>query len=334
LSSERLSCGADEAAFLEPAMRPLEALAAACAQAGAAPERGPSGVEGEVGSGVGGGQRPHAQACILFALRTGVVEQLGEGGQRLLLEKLAALLADGAAMPAPVGIVAVELVALLAEALGEVGAEAAAALEPALAARLVGPHAALRLQAASALAALATAEPGSAARLLGSALSGVRSAADALVDAAAAGPDKSRPGPGTPRGVGSSRLRPELNALHGWALGAAALVAASPRLPLGLPSHYVTVAAQIAAALVEAPRTTLPAATSMEREAGYVLLGALCQVAPAAVAAASGGAPLALWAPALSADSVAALGTLLNSKTVRCARAPAGLLARGCVGRC
>jgi hypothetical protein len=317
LSALRLGCGADEAAFVEPSMRPLGALGAACALAAAAPERGPSGAEGELGSGVSGGERPAAQAATLYIMRAGAVEQLGEAGQRALLERLGALMGAEGALPTPVAVVALELVALLAEALGEVGPEAAAALEPAVAAKLVGPHAALRLQAASALAALAVAEPGGAARLLGGALSNLKSAADELVDAASAGPDKARPAPGTPRGAGAARLKGDMSALHGWALGAAALLAASPRLPLGLPSHYARVAAQLAAALVEAPRAQFAPAACLEREAGYVLLGALCQVAPAELAAACSGGVLALWAPALGAAAAAALDALFKSNAVR-----------------
>ena len=47
----------------------------------------PPGLEAELGVGIAGGELPHAQACVLYILRTGVVEQLSETGQRLLLEK-------------------------------------------------------------------------------------------------------------------------------------------------------------------------------------------------------------------------------------------------------
>lgn len=47
------------------------------------------GGETELGAGISGGELPHAQACVLYILRTGIVEQLSETGQRLLLEKWA-----------------------------------------------------------------------------------------------------------------------------------------------------------------------------------------------------------------------------------------------------
>jgi len=320
LNAARVACGVDEAAFLESALKPLEALAAACAQAGTTLESGPSCGDYELGAGISGGERPHAQACVLYILRAGVVEQLGEVGQRLLLNKLAVVLQateSPAAAHTAVGVVALELLALLAEVLGEVGPECCSELESAIAAKLVGPHAPLRVQAASALAALAVAEPGNAARLLGSALGNLKSAADALVEAALPGPDKSKPlNPGTPRGPGAGKLKAEMNSLHGWALGAAALVAASARLPLGVPSHYMHVAVQLASALIEAPRTRFPAATCLEREAGYIMLGAVCHVACPLVLSMYGDTVLSLWAPALGPDGAAALDALFKSKEV------------------
>jgi hypothetical protein len=55
----------------------------------AAAERAPAGAYQELGWGLSGGEMPHAQACVLYALRTGVVEQLGEPAQRLLLDRRA-----------------------------------------------------------------------------------------------------------------------------------------------------------------------------------------------------------------------------------------------------
>lgn len=333
LAAARFACGADEAAFIQPALKPLEALRVACIAAKSCPEKGPSGHDVELGMGIGGGERPHAQSCVLYIMRAGAIEQLGESGQRLLLEKLTSLLnnnfgsgggggagasADSTTAAAgltPVGIVALETAALLTEALGEVGSEAATALEIAIASKLIGPHAALRVQAASALAALAVAEPARAGKLLNLSLANLRSAADKVVEGSVAGPDRSKPGPGTPRGPGSGKLKLEMNALHGWALGSAALLAAIPRLPLGVPSHYIKVAVQLAAALIEAPRTQFAAATCLEREAGYIMLGVLCHVALDAVMAVyDGETVLSLWKPALSAEAIATLDTILAGK--------------------
>ena len=43
--------------------------------------------EQDLGAGIAGGELPHAQACVLYIIRTGVVEQLSEIGQRLLLDR-------------------------------------------------------------------------------------------------------------------------------------------------------------------------------------------------------------------------------------------------------
>jgi hypothetical protein len=217
---------------------------------------------------------PASQACILYVLHVGVIEQLGEAAQRLLLERLTAILsppvqpgaaaaaapaatpattAAAAALPPAVAVVVLETVALLLEVVGEVSAEGAAALAAPLIAQLVGGSCqAVRVQAASSLAALAVAEPSGAAALLRGALEGLGAATEALQSAAGAGKGSSaRPaGPGTPRGLGSPRLKPEMNAVHGWGQGAAALLAATGRLELGVPSHLTTDALQLAKKLV------------------------------------------------------------------------------------
>lgn len=48
-----------------------------------------AGAEADLGAGIASGELPHAQACVLYVLQTGVVEQLSEAGQRLLLERCA-----------------------------------------------------------------------------------------------------------------------------------------------------------------------------------------------------------------------------------------------------
>ena len=67
-------------------MQGVETLAPIAAAANSAP-RPP---EQEIGAGVASGEMPHAQACILYLLRIGVIEQLSEAGQRAMLEKCAA----------------------------------------------------------------------------------------------------------------------------------------------------------------------------------------------------------------------------------------------------
>lgn len=194
---------------------------------------------------------------MLYVLRVGVIEQLGESGQRLLLDRLAGVLGAPLGQFTPVGVVTLEAMALLLEVLGEVSGDKRAELEPAIGAKVAGPHACLRLQAAAAVAALAVAEPSSAARLVGASLANLHAALGKLVEAtASAPPDRSRPGvPGTPRGVGSVKLKPDMNAVHGWAASGAALVAASRRLPLGVPASLLASVLDYATRLITTPQS-------------------------------------------------------------------------------
>jgi len=61
----------------------VETLAPIAAAANSAPRP----AEQEIGAGVASGELPHAQACVLYLLRIGVIEQLSEAGQRAMLEK-------------------------------------------------------------------------------------------------------------------------------------------------------------------------------------------------------------------------------------------------------
>ncbi len=194
---------------------------------------------------------------MLYVLRVGVIEQLGESGQRLLLNRLAGVLGAPLGQFTPVGVVTLEAMALLLEVLGEVSADKRAELEPAIGAKVAGPHACLRLQAAAAVAALAVAEPSSAARLVSASLANLDAALNKLVEAtASAPPDRSRPAvPGTPRGVGSAKLKPDMNAVHGWAVSGAALVAASRRLPLGVPASLLASVLEYATRLITTPQS-------------------------------------------------------------------------------
>ncbi len=55
------------------------------------------------------------QACVLYVLRVGVIEQLGEVGQRLLLDRLLAVLSAPLGAHTPVAVVTLEALALLLE---------------------------------------------------------------------------------------------------------------------------------------------------------------------------------------------------------------------------
>jgi hypothetical protein len=68
----------DDGLLVELAARALEVLGSF--QAGGGPAALEEG-EPELGWALSGGEMPHAQACVLYILRVGVIECLGEAGQ-------------------------------------------------------------------------------------------------------------------------------------------------------------------------------------------------------------------------------------------------------------
>jgi hypothetical protein len=116
-------------------------------------------------AGPAGGEMPHVQACMIYVLRVGAIEQLSETGQRKLLDKLAALGARTAAPP--VSIAALEAIGVLLETLGEVPEDTAKPLESMLMGKLIASSGVVRSQGAAVLAALVLAAPSMACRLLG-----------------------------------------------------------------------------------------------------------------------------------------------------------------------
>lgn len=314
LTHVKLFGNLDDAELVELAQLPYSTLGVASLTATALnPEKGPPGPDYGLGTSISSGERPYAQACTLYIVRAGIVEQLGEFGQKELLHNLSNDLHEDA--PAPVQIAKLESISLLIEALGEIGSEAAEALEKGIAKNLVHRCGCVRRQAAATLAALSVAEAGRAAKLIGSALNALKNAADALADVSSIS-DKSRPLPGTPRGPGSSKIRPEMNALNGWSLAVSCMLSALNCLPLGIPSHYLKVASQICFALIEAPRSENPGAQSSEREAGYNILGSLCTHSLALMEEVYGESLLGLWRPLFEEKALQSMEMLYNTKEV------------------
>ena len=305
----------DDPELVELAGLPYNTLGVASLTATALnPEKGPPGPDHGLGTSISNGERPYAQACTLYIVRAGIVEQLGEFGQKELLQNLSNDLHEDA--PAPVLITKLESISLLIDALGEIGPEAADTLEKGIAKNLVHRCGCVRRQAAATLAALCVAEAGRAARLIGSALNALKNAADALADVSSIS-DKSRPLPGTPRGPGSNKIRPEINALNGWSLAVSCMLSALTCLPLGIPSHYLKVASQICFALIEAPRSEHQGAQSSEREAGYNILGALCTHSLGLIEEVYGESLLGLWKPLFEVEAIRLMETLYAAKEVR-----------------
>ncbi|KAK9820084.1 hypothetical protein WJX72_005985 [[Myrmecia] bisecta] len=252
-------------------------------------------------------------ACVLYVLRVGVIEQLGESGQRLMLERLTALVASVLGSHVPLAVVTLEAMGLLLEVLGEVQLEMLSQLEEPVGWKLAADHSCLRSQAACVLAAMAVAEPSSAARLLEAHLTKLSLAAAKLASLAGPyGAQNPHPeplntgGPGTPRGLNAGdkdKLKPAMDLVHGCSLGTAALLVASTRLPLGVPTNLILDALDLAQRLICKPESQRASGWSVEREAGYIVLGALCISLPAEIMEERRMTLLDLWQPALSPES-------------------------------
>ena len=73
----------DDKALVDEGMKALEML-------GSVEPSHLSSEDTELGSFLSSGELPHAQACILYVLRVGVIESLGESGQASSLDSLSA----------------------------------------------------------------------------------------------------------------------------------------------------------------------------------------------------------------------------------------------------
>lgn len=79
------------------------------------------------------------------------------------------------------------------------------------------------------------------------------------------------------------------------------------RVPLGVPAQLILSAMDLAARLIGFPQSHASAGQAAEREAGYVMLGALMLALPAASVAAQRVELLELWRVALAPDVAADL---------------------------
>eukprot|EP00873_Tetraselmis_striata_P027810 jgi/Tetstr1/448074/TSEL_035373.t1 len=207
-----------------------------------------------IGWGVSSGEIPALQASLVYIIRAGVIENLTETGLLSFLERLCGALASTIGNQTAVAVVTLEVLGVLLEVLGEVSQELHAKLEEPVRWKLLAGSSVVRMQAARLLAALSAAEPSSAASLLRTAAEDLRQATAQMASLAApyganhslpssapaAAPAQQhaagvQPAPGTPRGPNTRDIRPAIDAVHGRALGLAALLVATKQLPQGVP---------------------------------------------------------------------------------------------------
>lgn len=224
----------------------------------------------------------HGQECLVAFLQAAVVGELTEGGARKLLEALTALVSAPASSPAVVGF-GCQAINLVVRKLGELDEECAAEVEAALMGRVVAGSAAIRQHAAAAVASLALARPSCTTRLLLLCLGRVEEAAEKLDEAEAAeaaayaSEASSRSATAAANGAAQAQPPPPSLLLEGYSAVASGLLQASTHMPLGIPSKLCDDCYSLARSLLLTPGCSSTKARGHAREAGYVLLSAVCR---------------------------------------------------------
>ncbi|XP_024543648.1 protein SWEETIE [Selaginella moellendorffii] len=203
---------------------------------------------------------PHAQACVLYILRVGIVEQMGEPGQKELMSMLCKQLNLADNSPSML-VVLLRTLSHLLTTLGEVTLSARDALDGALVSSSSHYSVEVRVEAALTLRTLAEVDPTFASNVMSCAVTTLWAVHEAVA---------------VEKG---DRLKLQLGALHGQAALLAALLASYPKLLLGLPSRLPLAVLDVGRKLVLQPvRNSLSAAS--EKEAGWMLISSFVSSLP------------------------------------------------------
>ncbi|XP_047310511.1 protein SWEETIE isoform X2 [Impatiens glandulifera] len=201
-----------------------------------------------------------ALACVVYILRVGVIDQMMEPTQRSSLVYIAKQLKSPDTIPA-MKVAVLCILSYSLKSLGEVPLEFKEVLDDTVIAALSHHLPLVRIEAALTLRSLAEVDP----TCVGGLLSYATTTLNALRDNVSYGK--------------GSNLVLELNSLHGQAAVLAALVAISPKLPLGYPARLPKSILEVCKKmLTESSRNPVAAAT--EKEAGWLLLASLLASMP------------------------------------------------------
>lgn len=208
-----------------------------------------------------------AQACVLYALRTGVFRHLSESGQRKLVDQLGVLLASVFGACVPVAVCSLEAIRVLLSLLGEVSPEMASDLGITFMEKLVSNSAAIRSQAATALGSLVRVDPACAATLVTSSMEFLKNQVEQLVSLSARfGATHPLPGnlaPNIPevyalpedavKASQDAKIREAMHAVYGYATGLASLLVAASTTVLNVPATLYDEAFELAKQMIIAP---------------------------------------------------------------------------------
>ncbi|GJP80955.1 hypothetical protein CLOP_g11146 [Closterium sp. NIES-67] len=216
-----------------------------------------------------------AQACALYVLQVGLVEQMGEEAQREFTRTLTHQLTASDMGPHML-VAALRTLSHLLTTLGEVTQAAREALDYGLLATLSNPSPAVRVEAARTIKVLAQVDASRAHSFILSGFTALRALRETM---------------NTEKG---DRLKVTLDSLHGQALMLSALLVLGPKLPLGLPSSLSLSILDMAQQMVLSPGQ-LPAAAAADHEAGWILIASLLLSMPKEEVARREVEFLALW---------------------------------------
>eukprot|EP00850_Spirogloea_muscicola_P019748 SM000198S05319 [mRNA] locus=s198:160554:177251:+ [translate_table: standard] len=201
----------------------------------------------------------HSQACVLYILRVGLIDQMGEAAQKELTVTLTKQLGALDNSP-PALVVTLRLLSYLLETLGEVPISTRESLDEHLLNNLGHTSVAVRVEAARALRSLALVDPACATGLMSVGITSLR----ALRESVAV--------------MKGEKLQSDLDSLHGQALLLASLVAASPKLTLGVPSRLPRAVLDVATDMISRPGRSI--STTIERQSGWTLISAIVTATP------------------------------------------------------
>ncbi|CAI0547649.1 unnamed protein product [Linum tenue] len=202
----------------------------------------------------------HALACVLYVLRIGVTDQMTEPTQRGFLVFLGKQLRSSGASPS-MKIAALRTMSYTLKTLGEVPIEFKEVFDDALVAAVSHPLQLVRVEAALTLRVLAEVDPTCVGGLVSYGVTTLSALRESVLF-----------------GKGAT-VKVELDSLHGQATVLAALVAVSPKLPLGYPARLSKSVFEVSKRMLTGSSRNPTAATAVN-EAGWLLLSSLLSSMP------------------------------------------------------
>ncbi|XP_008459469.1 protein SWEETIE isoform X1 [Cucumis melo] len=202
----------------------------------------------------------HSLACVLYILRVGITDQMTEPTQRNFLVFLGNQLQSEDASPS-MKIACLRTLSYTLKTLGEVPSEFKEVLDSTVIAAVSHSSQLVRIEAALSLRTLTEVDP--------NCVGGLFSYGVTMLTALRENVSFEK----------NYNLQLELDSLHGQTAVLAALVSVSPKLPLGYPSRFPRSVLEVSKKMLTDPSRN-PVATTVENEAGWLLLSSLLACMP------------------------------------------------------